>query len=66
MKLEKNAGGWVITEGKTVKVFESAHDAWTYIFLMKEIRQSATSLPKSLYPVRTLDPRPKVVKRYAI
>ena len=64
MKLKKTTEGWTLTEGNEEKTFESAHDAWLYIFLMKEIRQSATRLPKTLYPVRTLDPRPKVVKRY--
>lgn len=64
MKLEKNAGGWIVTDGKSVNIFESAHDAWLYIFILKEIRSSTTRLPKTLYPVKTLDPRPKVVKRY--
>ena len=67
MKMRKTKEGWVIIDKGVKKVFETAHDAWYYIFLMKEIRPHATWTPPSLYPVRSLDPRPaKVVKKYVL
>ena len=64
MKLRREKGLWIVEDRGVNKIFETSYDAWTYIFLMKEIRPKAPQVPKSLYPVLSLDPtRERMVKR---
>jgi hypothetical protein len=56
MKLQKRNGKWIIEDHGRNIIFDTSYDAWQYIFLMKEIRQKAPQVPRSLYPVRTLNP----------
>lgn len=66
MQMQSTRAGWIVKDKGTAKLFETAHDAWQYIMLMKEIRPSRTYLPRTLYPVRSLNPFAQVlgVKRY--
>lgn len=66
MKMQKTKDGWFIIDKGVTKVFDTAHDAWLYVLLMKEIRPSRTQLPRTLYPARSLDPFAQIlgVKRY--
>ena len=63
MKMRSTKEGWFIIDGNDVKFFKNSVDAWMYVFLMKEVRPNAPQVPKSLYPVRTLDPRPSRMKK---
>ena len=64
MKAKSIGGKWYINDRGSIKEFDTAHDAWLSIMISKEIRPHTYTVPKSLYPVRTLDPRPsKVVKK---
>lgn len=63
MKMHSTDGGWIITDKGVKKHFNDALDAWSYVFLMKEIRPHVTTVPKSLYPVKTLDPCPSRVAK---
>ena len=56
MKMQKTKDGWIIIDKGVTKPFDNAHDAWQYIFLMKEIRPRPRRVPKSVYPVSFLDP----------
>lgn len=56
MKLQKRNGKWIIEDHGRNIIFDTSYDAWQYIFLMKEIRQKAPEVPRSLYPVRPLNP----------
>jgi hypothetical protein len=58
MKLKRINGFWIVEDRGVNKIFETSLDAWTYIFIMKEIRPKAPEVPKSLYPVRSLNPMP--------
>jgi hypothetical protein len=58
MKLQKRDGKWIIEDHGRNIIFDTSYDAWQYIFLMKEIRQKAPQVPRSLYPVRHLNPYP--------
>ena len=64
MKLRSTNGFWIVEDRGVNKIFDTSYDAWAYIFLMKEVRPKAPQVPKSLYPVLTLDPtRERTVKR---
>lgn len=68
MKMRTTKDGWLIEDRGVLKVFETSHDAWSYVFLMKEIRSDAlTRTPPTLYPVLSLDPRPQMRgKKYVL
>lgn len=54
-----NKKEWFILDRGVIKFFKTSKDAWAYVLLMKEIRPHTTFYPsQTLYPVRTLDPRP--------
>ena len=59
MKLRREKGLWIIEDRGVNKIFDTSFDAWAYIFLMKEIRPKAPYYPKSLYPVKSLNPFPE-------
>lgn len=64
MKMRKQFGKWIVEDRGVNKVFDTSADAWAYVFLMREIRPKAPQVVRSLYPVKTLDPRPeRSVKR---
>ena len=56
MKLRSYEGKWIVEEPHKNVIFDTAHDAWLYIYLMKEIRPQPPLVPRSLYPVRSLIP----------
>ena len=67
MKLKSFNGFWIIEDRGVNKIFDTSRDAWTYIFLMKEIRPKAPQVPRSIYPVRSLNPMPtRVCKKVVI
>lgn len=59
MKFKRENGLWIVEDRGVNKVFDTSYDAWAYIFLMKEIRPKAPSVPRSDYPVRSLNPFPE-------
>ena len=66
MKLKKTKDGWTIAEGTEVKTFDSAYEAWLYIFILKGIRPSASKPRNALYPVKELVPRGSKVVKYVL
>lgn len=56
MKLKSYEGKWIVEEAHKTIIFDTAHDAWLYIFFMREIRPQPPRVPRSLYPVRSLIP----------
>ena len=58
MKMYTSNGKWVVVDKGRNVIFDSSIDAWIYIFLMREIRPKAPQVPRSIYPVRTLNPFP--------
>ena len=56
MKLQKRNGKWIVEDHGRNIIFDTSYDAWQYIFLMKEIRPKAPEVPRSIYPVRHLNP----------
>lgn len=51
-------GQWVIQDGDVIKIYKKGYDAWQYILLLKGIRPKVPMGERSLYPVKSLDPRP--------
>lgn len=56
MKLRTIEGKWIVEDDGRYLVFDGGYDAWSYIFMMKEIRGRVTVMPRSVYPVRSLVP----------
>ena len=56
LKMRTEGGKWYVDEDYKVSIFENSTDAWQYIFVLKAIRPQPPFVPRSLYPVRTLDP----------
>ncbi len=56
MKMRTEKGKWIIEDRGVNKIFDTAYDAWLYVFLMREIRPKVRMTMPSLYPVRTLNP----------
>lgn len=52
-------GKWIVLDGDRIVTFDKAYDAWAFVLLLKEIRPRAPYVARSLYPVRSLDPRPE-------
>ena len=59
VKMYTYKGNWVVKDGDRLVVFDKAYDAWMYVFLLREIRPKAPTVPRSLYPVRSLNPIPE-------
>lgn len=59
LKFRRENGLWIVEDCGVNKIFDTSRDAWDFIFLMREIRPKAPQVRKSLYPVRSLDPRPE-------
>ena len=59
LKMYTNDGIWIIEDKGVNKCFESAYDAWCHVFLLREIRPKVDMGPRSLYPVRSLNPMPE-------
>lgn len=57
-KLRTENGKWYVDEGYKVTICDTALDAWSYLFLLKEIRPKAPHFIQSIYPVRSLNPIP--------
>jgi hypothetical protein len=58
LKMRKQFGKWIVEDRGENKIFDESIDAWTYVFLMREIRENPPQAPKTLYPVRSLNPYP--------
>lgn len=58
LKMRKQFGKWIVEDRGENKIFDKSIDAWTYVFLMREIRPNPPQAPKTLYPVRSLNPYP--------
>lgn len=59
LKMYTNDGYWVVKDKDRLVIFDSAYDAWQYVFLLKEIRPKVEMGERSLYPVRSLNPMPE-------
>ena len=57
MKLYTISKKWIVEDRGVNKIFDTSLDAWTYIFIMREIRPKVPHVP-DLYPVRSLVPFP--------
>ncbi len=56
LKMRTKDSKWIIeNDGRNV-IFDKSYDAWRYIFLMREIRPKVPQVPKSIYPVKSLNP----------
>lgn len=59
LKMYTIDGYWVVKDKDRLVIFDSAYDAWQYVFLLKEIRPKVEMGERSLYPVRSLNPMPE-------
>lgn len=59
LKMYTKDGIWIIEDKGVNKCFESAYDAWAFVFLLKEIRPKVPFAERSLYPVKSLNPFPE-------
>lgn len=66
MKMRKQFGKRIVEDRGVNKVFDTSADAWAYVFLMREIRPKAPRVEKSLYPVKSLDPRPERMRKNVV
>lgn len=66
VKFWQTDGKYYVADGNKINEFTQLLDALRLIFLLKELRPHYTYIPKTLYPVYSLDPRPQLRgKRYA-
>ena len=66
LKMQTKDNKWVVEDKGRYNFFDTSFDAWGYIFLMRVIRPKAPFVPRSLYPVKSLDPRPEMKKKKII
>ena len=59
IKMRTKDGKWFIEDKDRNVIFDSAYDAWVYVFLCRETRPKAPFVPRSLYPVKSLNPVPE-------
>ena len=59
MKLRRENGLWIIEDRGVIKIYKKSYDAWAYIFIAKEVRPKIPRVPRSDYPVRSLNPIPE-------
>ena len=59
MKFKSENGLWIIEDRGVIKIFEISYDAWAYIFIAKVVRPKVPRVPRSDYPVRSLNPIPE-------
>lgn len=59
IKMQSKGGIFVVLDNGRVVIFETSYDAWCYIFLLRGIRARVDMGPRSLYPVRSLNPVPE-------
>lgn len=64
LKMHTKDGKWIIVDKGRNVIFDTSFDAWMYIFITREIRPQVPSVPKSGYPVRTLNPIPSSKKSF--
>ena len=57
-KMKTISGKYIVEDNGRDIVFDTSRDAWTYVFIIREIRTKAPEVPKTLYPVRSLNPIP--------
>ena len=63
MKMRKQGGKWIVEDNERTITFEKSYDAWLYVFMMKGVRPNAPTPPKTLHPVRSLNPVPMMRKK---
>ena len=66
MKFRTEKGKWIIEDNGGNVIFDNSYDAWQYIFLMMMVRPKVPQVARSLYPVRSLNPMPSMVKKKVI
>lgn len=59
IKMQSKGDIFVILDNGRVVIFETSYDAWCHIFLLRGIRSRVDMGPRSLYPVRSLNPVPE-------
>lgn len=60
LKMYTVNGKWTVVDGRRILFFDTSYDAWAYVLLLKEIRPRVVPfVQRSLYPVKSLDPRPE-------
>ena len=63
LKMHTKESKWVIIDRERTIVFDCSRDAWQYLFLVRDIRPRVDMGPRSLYPVRSLNPVPEMRKK---
>ena len=58
IKMYTYDGNWVVKDKDRLVAFDSAYDAWQYVFILREIRPRVPVV-RSLYPVKSLNPFPE-------
>ena len=59
MKLWYENGLWIIEDRGVLKIFDTSYDVWAYIFIARTVRPKVPRVPRSDYPVRSLNPFPE-------
>lgn len=59
VKMQSKGNIFVVLDNGRVVIFKTSYDAWCYIFLLRGIRARVDMGPRSLYPVRSLNPVPE-------
>lgn len=59
LKMTTKDNKFVIFDRGRILKFDKSYDAWAYVFLAREIREKVDMGPRSLYPVRSLNPVPE-------
>ena len=66
LKMQTIGGKFVIFDRGRILKFDKSYDAWAYVVLAREIREKVDMGPRSLYPVRSLNPVPERRKKNVI
>jgi hypothetical protein len=59
LKMYTGCGKWIVVDKRRLIIFDTSYDAWAYVMMLKEIRPRVPMGERSLYPVKSLDPRPE-------
>lgn len=66
IKMYTKDGKWIVDDGHKVNIFDTAFEAWCFIFILKEIRPKVPCKLSSLYPVRSLNPLSVLKKKNVV
>lgn len=64
MRVKSCGNEWLVIDRGVGKFFDSAADAWGYVFLMREIRDNVVPIKMWRVPVRSL--MPTMVKKRTV